>query len=156
MCRQRLRSTLSGRYICRRSNSCRLSGNFSDFVRRSFRRRAGKVARSCSRRIAHNFEALDDDNVSINTRHSDIGSRCPKSTRGFKEVVVLSGGRLPSTPTVRADLNLRNTLVGIDNLNAEPIRRDTRLVVQYERGSDAAWDVVPADRDDAFRRICEC
>lgn len=57
---------------------------------------------------------------------------------------------MPGGSAVGGNFELGNSLVGVDDLHAEPVGRDTFFEVELERGGDGAVYVVPGYVDDAF------
>ncbi len=56
---------------------------------------------------------------------------------------------MPGASTVGADFKTGNSFVGVHDLHAEPVCRDTFLVVNLEGAGDGAVDVVPRYAHDA-------
>lgn len=62
---------------------------------------------------------------------------------------------LPGFSAISRDLEGSDALVGVHDLHAEPVRRDTFLVVQLQRGGYWAGDVVPRHVNDTNAWLCE-
>ena len=97
-------------------------------------------------------------NILHNNRRANVaGSPDPRSgsantTRDLKEVVRLPRRLLPRGSLIRAHLELRGPPLSTNDLGREPVLRDARLHVDFERAGDVwARDVVPSDVDDAYR-----
>jgi hypothetical protein len=80
----------------------------------------------------------------------DIDRVDTEASRVLEEVVVLALSLLPGAAAVGADLELGDGLVGVDDLDGEPVLRGALLVVQVQGGSDAAADELVRRLDDAI------
>lgn len=60
---------------------------------------------------------------------------------------------MPGTTSVGRDFKRLDSLVGVNDLHAEPVGGDTVFVGERERRGDGAIDVRPGDVDDARGRI---
>jgi hypothetical protein len=74
-----------------------------------------------------------------------------KTTGVLKEIIRSPCRALPRRATVRADLQLGDRLVGVDDLHGEPVRARAGLAVQDDRGRYAACHGRVRDVDDSGR-----
>ena len=80
--------------------------------------------------ITGDGNSTDHNLLASTTRYPHVNRACLKPPGALKEVVVLPLRVLPRGSTIRTDFQLRDCLVRIDDLHAEPVLRGTLLDVQ--------------------------
>lgn len=96
-----------------------------------------------------NADLVDNHSLSSATGDLDINRGGAETSRVLEEVVVLALSRLPGAATVGGNLDALDGLVGVDDLDGEPVGGCALLVVQDKRGGDAALDELVRGLDDA-------
>lgn len=100
-------------------------------------------------RIGGDANILDGDGLASGAGDSDIDRGLPEAAGVLEEVVVLALGVHPGAAAVGADLETRDGLVGVDDLDREPVGGGAALVVQVEGRGNAAGDELVRGVDDA-------
>jgi hypothetical protein len=96
-----------------------------------------------------NANVLNNNTLSSTASNLDVNRSLSKTSRVLKEVVVLALSALPGVAAVSGNLNTLDGLVGVDDLDGEPVGGSTLLVVKHERSGDAALDEFVGRLDDA-------
>lgn len=114
-----------------------------------------KVTARRDNRAAYNLHILDDHDLPIRRRHSDIHTRRPEAAGILKEVISLPRCSFPRLAPIGADVQCLDLAVRIDDLHAKPPLRGARFESELDGRSDRAGDDGPGDGDHAFVWIVE-
>lgn len=85
-------------------------------------------------------DVVNNNGLASAASNLNVNRFLTKSGRVLKEVVVLTFSLGPGLAAINRDLNALDRLVGVDNLDGEPVGRSTRLVVKHKRSGDATLD----------------
>lgn len=96
-----------------------------------------------------NADLVDNHGLSSAAGDLDINRGGAETSRVLEEVVVLALGLLPGAAAIGGNLDALDGLVGVDDLDGEPVGGGALLVVQNKRGGDAALDELVRGLDDA-------
>ncbi|KAI6756235.1 hypothetical protein HG530_011971 [Fusarium avenaceum] len=96
-----------------------------------------------------NADLVDNHGLSSAAGDLDINRGGAETSRVLEEVVVLALSLLPGAAAIGGNLDALDGLVGVDDLDGEPVGGGALLVVQNKRGGDAALDELVRGLDDA-------
>lgn len=108
-----------------------------------------KVRASLVLSPSSNANILNDNALSSTAGNLDVNRSLAKASRVLEKVVVLALSALPGATTVSGNLHALDGLVGVDDLDGEPVGGSALLVVKHEGGGDAALDELVGSLDDA-------
>jgi hypothetical protein len=120
-----------------------IPSHFDKHSQTSLKVRLGLVLSTSS-----NSNLVNNDSLASAASDLDI-NRLLTETRGvLEEVVVLALSCFPGLTAVDRYLDILDRLVGVDDLDGEPIGRGARLVVKHKRSSNATLDKLVGGLDD--------
>lgn len=99
--------------------------------------------------IRSNANLVDNNSLSSAASNFDINGLLAKTGRVLKEVVLLALSLTPGLTAVGGNLDALDRLVGVDDLDGEPIGGGTGFVVKNKRSGDAALNKLVRCLDDA-------
>jgi len=99
--------------------------------------------------IRSHANLVNNNSLSRAASNLDIDRLLAKTGRVLKEVVLLALSLTPGLAAVGRNLDALDGLVGVDNLDGEPVGGGTGLVVENERSGDAALNELVRGLDDA-------
>ena len=100
--------------------------------------------------IRSHANLVDNNSLSCAASNLDINGFLAKTGRVLKEVVLLALSLTPGLAAVSGNLDTLDRLVGVDDLDGEPVGGGTGLVVKNERSGDAALNKLVRGLDDAI------
>lgn len=107
-----------------------------------------QVRRSSNLNTRRNTNILNNDSIPTRSSNTNSNRISTKPRRVLEEVIRGTGSTLPRATTISANIQRSDSLIGINNLHREPVRRSTLLVLELEGSVQITRDVRPVDIND--------